>query len=86
MKYNDGNEIKYGHVVMERGIERYLVIGLEDSNSVRLLLVGTVQKETSPAFGQTIIVPHGYVRSVPASVLTRIGSARITIADEDATI
>jgi hypothetical protein len=83
MKYNDGTEVKVGHVVVERGIERYLVIGPGEGTSVRILLIGTVQKEGSPSFGETIILPQGFIRTLPASVLTRIGSARIQIVDHD---
>lgn len=85
LKYSNGTEVKVGHVVMERGPERYLVIGRMEG-FVHTLAIGTVQKEGSPSFGETIILPQGYTRSVPASVLTRIGSARITIVDHDPVI
>ena len=81
MRYGDGTEIKIGDVVRENGLERYIVIGLEAGNSVTTLLIGTVQDERSSLFGETIILPQGYTRNVPAGALSRIGSARITIAE-----
>jgi hypothetical protein len=43
--------------------ERYIIIGPDQGNFAKLLLIGTVQKEDSPLFGQTIILPRGFARS-----------------------
>ena len=45
--------------------ERYIIIGPDQGNFAKLLLIGTVQKEDSPLFGQTIILPTGFARSAP---------------------
>ena len=88
MQYSSGGEIRIGHVVDEPGRpEQYIVIGFErDSSSVKLLLIGTVQKEHSPSFGKTIILPNGFMRSVPAGALERIGFAEINVAEDDPTV
>ncbi len=56
MLYSDGATIKVGDVVTERGLERFFVIGFEGGNSVKMILIGTVQKEGSPSFGETLII------------------------------
>ncbi len=87
MKYSDGSPVKVGHVVMDaRGTERYIVLGPAHGNFVHLLLIGTVQKEGSPSFGETIILETGFTRDSPPGDLTRIGSARINIVDDDPVI
>jgi len=83
LKYNDGTPIRAGDVVTTASRpERYIVIGLHQ-NSIRILIIGTVTKEGAPWFGETIVRPQGFTQDVPAGVLTKIGSARITIVDED---
>ena len=47
--------------------ERYIIIGPDQGNLAKLLLIGTVQKEDSSLFGQTIILPTGFARSAPLS-------------------
>ncbi len=84
MKYANGTPIKVGHVVMDvRGPERYIVLGPAEANFVHLLLIGTVQKEDSSSFGETIILETGFTRNAPAGDLTRIGSARVNIVADD---
>jgi len=84
MKYRDGIPIKVGHVVMDaRGPERYIVLGPEPSNFVKLLMIGTINRGDSPSFGETIILTSGFTRNAPAGDLTRIGSARINVVDDD---
>jgi hypothetical protein len=83
--YSNGTPIKAGDVVriVRTGPERYIVIGFDQSNTVKIVGIGTVTKEVAPSFGETIFLPQGYTRDVPAGELTRIGSARITIVDEN---
>lgn len=84
MKYADGTPIRVGHVVRDvRGPERYIVLGPAAANFVHLLLIGTIQKEGSPSFGETIILEPAFTREAPAGDLTRLGSARINIVPED---
>jgi hypothetical protein len=84
MEYADGNPIRVGHVVRDvRGPERYIVLGPAESNFVHLLLIGTIQKQGSPSFGETIILEPIFTRDAPAGDLTRMGSARINIVPED---
>lgn len=84
MQYSDGSAIQVGHVVTDcRGPERYIVLGPAESNFVQLLLIGTITKKDSPCFGETIILPTGFIRRAPAGDLTRIGSVRISIVDEE---
>jgi hypothetical protein len=70
MTYDDGTIAKVGDVVAVasgEGSERYIIIGPDQGNFAKLLLIGTVQKEDSPLFGQTIILPTGFTRSAPLS-------------------
>ena len=66
MKNGDGTEIEVGHVVLDRGRpERDIVIGIdpEKGDFIKLLHIGTVKKEDSPSFGESIILPVGNMRS-----------------------
>ena len=56
MTYDDGTIARVGDIVAVasgEGPESYIVIGPDQGNFAKLLLVGTVQKEDSPLFGQT---------------------------------
>jgi hypothetical protein len=82
--YPDGAQAKVGDVVIENGRhERYIALGFE-GNFAKLLLIGTVMKVDSPLFGKTIILPTGFTRSAPISVLQRIGYVEITIGKNSA--
>jgi hypothetical protein len=83
MHYANGGQIRVGNVVSAGEVERYIVVGLEQNDVVRLLQIGTVQKDDAPSLGEIVFIPQGFTNTVPADVLTRIGSARITIVDED---
>jgi hypothetical protein len=79
MKYDTGEELVAGDVVMaDNRPQRYLVVGIGGS-TVTILSIGTVIDEKSPIFGETIV--QGFTRDVPPSALTKIGSARITVAE-----
>ena len=84
MQYEDGTAVKIGHVVtVQSGPERYIIIGLGESNVVKLLQIGNIQKDDSPSLGEMIISPTGFTRKTPAADLTRVGSARINVVEED---
>jgi hypothetical protein len=85
VRYSDDTPIRAGDVVriIRNGPERYIVMAFDQSNTVKIVGIGTVTKEGAPSFGETIFLPQGYTRDVPAGELTRIGSARITIVDEN---
>jgi hypothetical protein len=82
MTYDDGRIASVGDVVTVTrggGPERYIIIGADQGNFAKLLLIGTVQKEDSPLLGQTIILPTGFTRSAPLDDLVRLGYAEIAI-------
>ena len=85
MTYEDGTIVKIGHIV-QKGSEKYLVIGLGRGNAVKLLQVGIVQKDDSPSLGEIVFLPQGFTDTVPNGALTKVGYARITIVDEDPVI
>lgn len=82
LSYSDGTQAKVGDVVVEGGrTERYIVLGF-DGTFARLLMIGTVVKDDEPRFGKTIVLPSGFTRNAPVSLLNRLGYAGITIEQD----